>query len=439
MDGLKTRVTKLSRDRNLWIGLRLVGVVCILLLILIPFLLSQKAAPLKSWTHKHTVADAEDRHQKHMKKPKGTIPNLVHFVFLVDDPSELSIPFSLRRFVAIYSAHYYLKPEVIYIHTNLDQDVIDNIWETCDDRYLQAVGQIPNVEFNRYLAPNMTSTNKKIDKLPNQSDFVRTDVLRKFGGVYLDDDVYILRDLQHLRHLGFEIVTGRQMNGQLCPAVLLSTPENAIITAYHALQDLIFDGGWATHATDLLTALVYDFAQLESTSLVLPVDSFFPGSWEKSDLDWVYRQHEEDAEQLNSRHINPSVHNLTDFISEFELEAQLADPKGKHSETRWHDWRLSYTLHGWTSGIRNAYDEDGKKELFSPYGDITLPYILSRKSNFARAVYPAVKNALGAGLLCDDQVLESPVHNRTSCMSKLADDCKAKFKSKAKENNGGDR
>ncbi len=57
-------------------------------------------------------------------------------------------------------------------------------------------------------------------------DFVRTEVLERLGGIYLDDDAYILRELRHLYRLGFGNSVEVQSDGQICPAVIMSTPHN---------------------------------------------------------------------------------------------------------------------------------------------------------------------------------------------------------------------
>ena len=426
MDSLKTQLTKSLRDFNWWFVFKVGGVVCALVLFLQTLPLSQGIAPLKNWRYQTLLPYEAHQHEERVGHPDHVIPNIVHFVYLVEDPTQADISFSLRCFIAIYSAHYYLHPEIIYIHTNLDQGVIDNVWNTCGDTYVKAVGQLPNVKFNRHIAPNATSTNKTIDRLPNQSDFVRTDVLKIYGGVYLDDDSYVLRDLRPFRHMGFEMVTGRQSNGQLCPAVMLSTPENKMITAYHALQDKIFDGSWAMHATDLLTALVYEFAESKHMSLILPSDTFFPGSWYKNDLEEIYQQHDNFDDHHKPVYQNHPISNLTDFVETFKLDHALGGGHGRKTEHAWkYDWRLSYVLHGWTSGIRDSFSDQEVKKLFGKHGEPDLDYILSRKSNFARAVYPAVQHALETGILSIYQeykvLTESPMNNGTDFTPELSD------------------
>ena len=142
------------------------------------------------------------------------IPNIVHFVRLVHPAPEPVLEFQFRHFIAIYSAWYHLEPAAIYIHTNIEQYLIEEALDRSASIYTAAVRRIPRVTFSHQVALNHTKSGAVIDKLPNQSDFVRTAVMVKQGGIYLDDDAYVLRDLKPLRTLGFENVVGRQANGQ---------------------------------------------------------------------------------------------------------------------------------------------------------------------------------------------------------------------------------
>lgn len=248
---------------------------------------------------------------------------------------------------------------------------------------------MPVVKFSHQTPPDHTTSGAAIDKLPNQSDFVRTIVLRELGGIYLDADSYVLRDFSRLRRTGFANIIGRQVNGQICPAVIMSTPRNTLMEAYHALQDSAFDPHfWAHHATDLLTTLAQEFQIPDQGQvLILPQDTFFPYAWFADDLRQIYQVHEESGVSAVN---NQGTQNLTEFYENF----QLYGPK-----TWKRDWRSSYVLHGWTSGIRNELDDQGRAAMFGGFGDITPEYVLARNSNFARAVYPAVRHALDNGVL----------------------------------------
>lgn len=265
--------------------------------------------------------------------------------------------------------------------------MIEQTLKNATSPYTQAVIKMPKVHFKHHDVVNETSRRYKVDELANQSDFVRTSVLKKYGGIYLDDDAYVLRDLRPLRRLGFENIIGKQSDGDICPAVIMATKNNKMMTAYHTLQDTIFDGSWAIHATKLLTSLSIEFAPHEHQVLVLPQDTFFPLTWWHDDLFNIYQvHHEPGASELH----NSDISNMTDFVQDYTLW-------GKRTWRR--DWRESYVMHGWTSSLGREVSARERKLIFGKFGDITLEYVLQQTSNFARAVYPAVKSALDSGVL----------------------------------------
>ena len=283
-----------------------------------------------------------------------------------------------------------MQPETIYIHTNVPEHLIHVSLEDTTNIYARAINKLPNIKYNYHSAPNQTTTGREIDNLPHRSDFVRADILQKFGGIYLDDDVYLLREVHTLRHIGYENIVGQQLGGNLCNAVIMSTPGNKMMTAYNALMNPIYDGGWETHSVFLLTSVAREFASAGNQVMVVPQETFFPLSWYKEDLETLYQAHDDDGDIGKSEpNNNHNTANLTDFINNFALFPE---------EDSWRlDWRLSYTMHGWTSAIKQNFKNT--KELIGEYDGITLEYILARNSNFARAVYPAVKDALEKGFL----------------------------------------
>ena len=161
--------------------------------------------------------------------------------------------------------------------------------------------------------------------------------------------------------------------------------------AYHALQEEAFNpNSWAAHAVDLLTSLVREFQNPDRQVLILPSETLFPLSWEASELKELYGLHDSVETPTSG---STDSRNFTNFLETFEM----SEP------TTWQkDWKLSYVLHGWNSGIEFNQLEG----MFESFGGISLEYVLAKRSNFARAVYPAVRHALNEGYL-DDKSLDS--------------------------------
>ena len=218
---------------------------------------------------------------------------------------------------------------------------------------------------------------------------MRTEVLKRWGGIYMDEDIYVLKDLSDLRYSGFHNVVGKEWHGLINNGMILSVPESELITAFNALQDRVFDGGWSTHGVELLSRIVSQFAMREYQVLILEQSAFFPLDWDKG-IDVLYKMHEDDGGPEPETPLeNADPFNVTTFIQSF----QYGKPRAS-----WHyDWRTSYAVHGWNHNLWET------RNLFGKYGrgvrGITLGYVLERNSNFARAVYPAVKHALENGVI----------------------------------------
>ena len=345
------------------------------------------------------ISSPKDSEQSTLKNTEGsckgsaTIPNIVHFVHLVKPSPNPTFEFPFRQFIAIYSAWYYLQPETINIYTNVDEHLIEETIKRSTSPWTKAVSKLPKVKVSHQTPPDHTTSGEAIPKLPNQSDFVRTGILREFGGIYLDEDAYVLRDLAPLRRMGFQNVVGYQLNGQICPAVILSTPGNKLMEWYHALQHkAINPNRWALHATDLLSTLAMDFQEPSDQVLVLPHNTFFPYDWRGNDLKPIYQVHDKDLDAPDAV-TNKGTQNLTEYSENFHLYGPEAPESWKT------DLRSSYVLHGWTSGIETEFNDQERDAMFRKFGGITPDFVLAQSSNFARAVYPAFKHALDNGVL----------------------------------------
>jgi hypothetical protein len=310
--------------------------------------------------------------------PPPDIPNIVHFVHIVHTHATNNpLEFDFHQFIAIYSAYYYLRPDTIYIHTNTDPKVVKRAKQS-PSKWTRVIANLPPVVFNYEYSPNETTSGKPIVKLPNQSDFVRTRVMEKWGGIYLDEDAYIIKNLGSLRRAGYRNVVGRQYLGAIACGMWLSVPRSDLVTAYHALQDIVFNGTWSTHSVDLFTRVALEYSGKEKEVLILEEDAFFPLGWMSAHFNTLYQVHDGEYTEPSSSS------NVASFIQSFKMDL----PK-----TWVRDWRNSYAVHGFNSGL-HMY-----KSYFGAYGGITVAYVVARNSNFARAVYPAVKHAIDNGVI----------------------------------------
>ena len=319
---------------------------------------------------------------------ESEIPNIVHYIHILPPPppndvgKRLLLEFEFRQFISFYSAYLYLRPDKIYVHTNAPPESIARARHS-PNQWTYAIANLPVVEFRHVEAPTHTTAGKQLKELAHQADFVRTGVLKKMGGIYMDEDIYLLKDLSELRFAGFNNVVGREHRGGINNGMILSIPESDLVAAFDSLQDRVFDGGWSTHSIGLFTRLVSEFAARDYEVLIMDQQAFFPLDWETG-IDIIYKMHEDEVPASAAESKDIHRFNLTTFVDSF----QYRTPPTWH-----HKWDVSYALHGFNHILWD------RQHLFGPYGRISLGYVLARNSNFARAVFPAIKHALDNGVI----------------------------------------
>jgi hypothetical protein len=174
----------------------------------------------------------------------------------------------------------------------------------------------------------------------------------KYGGVYMDLDAIALRDFAPLRRTGFPLVLGEQLSFQLGNGLMMAARAHPLMDVWLQTMHKMYDGGWDHHSVKLLTTLVKQ-PKFASGVLILARDTFFPYSWEKHAL--------------------------------YELFGW--DRPAKRV------WTTSYALHVFDSVIKGHNMTNLIKQ--------TVSQLRQQRSNFARAVWPVVEQALASGVLIE--------------------------------------
>ena len=347
--------------------------------------------------------------------PDAPIPNLVHYIWLLADPTVFSLDFKV--FISVYSSYLFLRPDKIYFHT----DVSPELWEqskTAGDVWTQRVLAVPGVTPKYITNPTVTTKGVPIDTFGAKSDFIRADALREFGGVYLDVDAVPLRDLAPLRRAGFASVVGGatalepKHTGYVNTGVWLARPHSALVEVFREAMDAYYNGVWAI-SVEILTDLAYRLHAIPGEVLIMNPRAFAPASFELDDQFRLFQPHpdgssssadslvglenaahqpvgkgkELGAIQFKDRPLHETCVDALTWLGERERAGRM--------ETWEMDFSATYVLHAFDDDSHRVKGFDGK---------ITLPYVLARQSNYARAVYPAIFHALQEGILPAEEV-----------------------------------
>lgn len=314
------------------------------------------------------------------------IPNHVHFVFVLSD-TDTDFTFKFKHFLSMYAAQYYWQPDLIYLHTNADEKgrAITRARDGHSGKWNRLIfTMFDNLRINTVEAPTHTNTCKEIHGLEHRSDFVRVKEVHELGGVHIDFDVHALRDIRILRESGFKAIAGRQLGGQINSGVFMSVKGGKMIKLWMNNMHVAYTGGWTTHSNEVITKFSQRLIREPGEMLIMKRDAFAPGSWNNDDTDDLFAPHDD---------IPSNLSNLTE-ASPLPIYDEAFDERWEKPQDfpDWaQDWSSSYVLHAFTA---DRWDHE-----VQGFTHISPRYVLERRSNFARAVYPVARKMHEDGII----------------------------------------
>ena len=317
---------------------------------------------------------------------KTIIPNQVHYVYILSDP-EGDFGFDFSHFLSIYATSFYWRPTTIYFHTNapLNGGAIARARDGQAGKWTQLIfTMFDNLQINIVDAPTHTSTGKEIQGMEHRSDFARVKAVQNLGGIYIDWDVHPLRDIAVLRESGFKAIAGRQLGEQVNSGVFMTVKEGKMITRWMYGMHEAYTGGWTTHSNEVITKFGQRLVREPGEMLIMERDAFAPGGWGDVDTDTLFRVHNDTESNLHA--FDPAVDTLPLYEESFDDRWEHADEYPSWA----HDYSSSYMLHAF-SPSRWGHQVEG-------FNHISPRYVLERRSNFARAVYPVARQMYEQGL-----------------------------------------
>ncbi|KAK9350126.1 hypothetical protein V1523DRAFT_420769 [Lipomyces doorenjongii] len=365
------------KTRRVAIPIAAFGLLSLFVTVSILYIKSDKLSSLLASKSQPTPSDGQ----------RSTIPNIVHYVHLMSDPQG-RIQFELKHFISIYSASLYFDPDVIYIHTDAPDAEVERAKSSdeASNKWSRLIFNLPKVVVNNETAPDYADNGEKIRNLENKSDFVRAKVVYELGGIYLDWDVHPLRDFKPLREAGFANVVGLQIDDLVNSGCYMAIKGSEMMRVWLKYEHIVYDGGWLTHAVILLTDLSRSLVKIPYEVLILDRYALAPSSWWRDDAQALFGSHSQ-SQAPNLGAADPDRLPLTTANTEEVWEAARASSRQEWEK----DYSNSYAIH--------AFKNIDWEHPLDNFDKITLHYVLSRQSNFARAVYPAVQHAVEAGVI----------------------------------------
>ena len=248
------------------------------------------------------------------------IPNVVHFITGQGDASEslldrhgprlasrrmerASSEFQLINYLVLLSARQHLQPDQLFLHYSIEPT---GYWwsKVKDDRQL-------NLTLHR-IPPITSIYEHSVYHHAHRTDIARLEILDRYGGIYLDLDVLVLRSFSHLianpSHVEAIFAWENEEFHALSNAVILAPIYSKFLRRLHQSYQSFNSSCWACHSILLAGQL----ARIYSTEVhILPSYTFFRPSWSHIEELYVYNQYD--------FHENYACHLWNSYVGELFL------------------------------------------------------------------------------------------------------------------------
>jgi hypothetical protein len=212
------------------------------------------------------------------------IPNIVHFNYgLVEQKEE----FLFVYYIAILSCKVINYQDKIFFHYHFEP--FGKWWDKT-----KVLVDLIRVKIPTHLGE------KELKKVAHKSDVLRINVLKEYGGIYLDIDTICVKPYARLLSnnmvMGVEITDSRKFLG-LCNAIMFSKPNSSFITEWVSQYEQHFNpDGWQESST----ILPFEISKTNKDITVLQRNVFFYPCWDRIDL--IFEKESEIPDELITLH-----------------------------------------------------------------------------------------------------------------------------------------
>jgi len=197
-------------------------------------------------------------------KPSNTIiPKIIHLIYFNKKPLKD------YNYKCINSIIQHMPDYMIYIYNDIEP--IDNEWNK-----IKLFSNVNIVQTNRITYYD----DFKIEYVQYEADILRLELLYKYGGIYIDTDMFIFKNFENLIKTG--VYYGIEKGGAMINSIIISEPNNGFIKELlHSLKTGLRIGQWGAHIRDIPKLLLdtYPYYMYKYDVHLLDYEYFFNIHW----------------------------------------------------------------------------------------------------------------------------------------------------------------
>ncbi|CAK8675119.1 unnamed protein product [Clavelina lepadiformis] len=195
------------------------------------------------------------------------IPNIVHFIWFNCHR------YLIHHYISMLSALRYQKPSLILFHT----DCVPNgtYWAAFVEEAAEKLKIVKRT-------PPMSVWGQQVTRVEHQSDVARIHILLEVGGIYMDDDVVVLKSLDSLRDK--EMVLGEENYDALANSIIMANKKSWFLRRWFEEYNNFNGSRWS----DSSCFVPWSMWHLFPTTIYVVKEKMLRPNWEE--VAYIYRE-----------------------------------------------------------------------------------------------------------------------------------------------------
>nr|CAB3262880.1 uncharacterized protein LOC100184557 [Phallusia mammillata] len=166
--------------------------------------------------------------QRVLERNAMPIPNIIHFIWFS------CRKFRVHHYISLLSAWKFQSPELILFHTTCEPK--GYYW----DSFKSFVGDTLKIVQR---TPPLQVWGKPVRKVEHMSDVARLQILLEVGGIYMDDDLVVLKSLNPLRKS--EMVLGEENYDAVANSIIMANKDSWFLRRWYQEYLSFNDSRWS--------------------------------------------------------------------------------------------------------------------------------------------------------------------------------------------------
>lgn len=164
--------------------------------------------------------DKNSKSRRDVEQETLVVPNVVHFIYFPEsvDGSNTGVSLTFLQYLSFKSVSRFIKPKQIFVHGN---EIPTGHWWNI------TIHEVRNIYHVKMPVRKTAANGERLKWIQHSANIVRLEMMLRYGGIYLDRDILVLKSFDPLRK--YPTVLGAELPKRLNNGVIIARRGSAFL------------------------------------------------------------------------------------------------------------------------------------------------------------------------------------------------------------------